>query len=120
MGQGMRPEQLSLHSDNGSPMKGATMLVTLQKLGVVSSFSRPSMSNDNPYSEALFRTLKIALHILLSHLKVSRQSANGWRHLFSGTTPYIFTAGLALLPPLSGMQEKISLFWKIVRKFMSM
>lgn len=43
-----------LHSDNGSPMKGATM----QKLGVVPSFSRPSVSNDNPYSEALFKTLK--------------------------------------------------------------
>jgi putative transposase len=39
-------------------MKGATLLATLQKLGVVPSFSRPSVSNDNPYSEALFRTLK--------------------------------------------------------------
>lgn len=49
---------LYLHSDNGGPMKGATMLVTLQRLGVIPSFSRPSVSNDNPYSEALFRTLK--------------------------------------------------------------
>ncbi len=39
-------------------MKGATMLATLQRLGVVPSFSRPSVSNDNPCSEALFRTLK--------------------------------------------------------------
>jgi putative transposase len=39
-------------------MNGATMLATLQSLGVVSSFSRPGVSNDNPYSEALFRTLK--------------------------------------------------------------
>lgn len=51
-------ESLVLHSDNGGPMKGATMLATLQRLGVVPSFSRPSVSNDNPYSEALFRTLK--------------------------------------------------------------
>ena len=50
--------QLVIHSDNGSPMKGATMLATLQKLGVVPSFSRPHVSDDNPYSEALFRTLK--------------------------------------------------------------
>lgn len=49
---------LVLHSDNGSPMKGSTMLATLQKLGVVPSFSRPSVSNDNAYSEALFKTLK--------------------------------------------------------------
>jgi transposase InsO family protein len=47
-----------LHSDNGGPMKGATMLATLQRLGVVTSFSRPSVSDDNPYIESLFRTLK--------------------------------------------------------------
>lgn len=51
-------QQLVLHSDNGGAMKGATMLATLQKLGVVPSFSRPHVSDDNPYSEALFRTLK--------------------------------------------------------------
>jgi transposase InsO family protein len=51
-------DQLILHSDNGSPMKGATMLATLQHLGVIPSFSRPSVSNDNPYSESLFKTLK--------------------------------------------------------------
>lgn len=51
-------EQLILHSDNGSPMKGATMLATLQKLGVVPSLSRPAVSNDNPYSESLFKKLK--------------------------------------------------------------
>jgi len=51
-------EQLVLHADNGGPMKGATMLATLEKLGVIPSFSRPSVSNDNPYSEALFRTVK--------------------------------------------------------------
>jgi len=50
--------QLTLHSDNGSPMKGATMLATLQKLGVITSLSRPSVSNDNAYSESLFKTLK--------------------------------------------------------------
>ena len=47
-----------LHSDNGSPMKGSTMLATLQRLGVVPSFSRPSVSDDNPYVESLFRTAK--------------------------------------------------------------
>lgn len=54
----VNPESLVLHSDNGGPMKGSTMLATLQKLGVVPSFSRPRVSDDNPYSEALFRTLK--------------------------------------------------------------
>ena len=56
--EGIRRDQLVLHSDNGGPMKGATLLVTLQALGVVPSFSRPRVSDDNPYSESFFRTTK--------------------------------------------------------------
>lgn len=56
--EGIQSKQLILHSDNGSPMKGATMLATLQQLGVMPSLSRPAVSNDNPYSESLFKTLK--------------------------------------------------------------
>ena len=56
--EGIEPGTVTLHSDNGGPMKGSTMLATLEKLGVVPSFSRPRVSDDNPYSEALFRTLK--------------------------------------------------------------
>jgi len=51
-------DQVILHSDNGAPMKSVTMLAKLQDLGVMPSFSRPSVSNDNPFSESLFRTLK--------------------------------------------------------------
>jgi transposase InsO family protein len=47
-----------VHSDNGAPMRGLSMLATMQQLGVVPSFSRPHVSTDNPYSESLFRTLK--------------------------------------------------------------
>ena len=47
-----------LHADNGGPMKCGTMLATLQNLGVVPSFSRACVSNDNPYSESLFKTMK--------------------------------------------------------------
>ena len=57
---GVEPHGLVLHSDNGGPMKGSTMLATLQWLGVVPSFSRPHVSDDNPYAEAIFRTLKYA------------------------------------------------------------
>ncbi len=53
-----RPQGLTLHSDNGGPMRGATLLATLQWLGITPSFSRPRVSDDNPFSEALFRTLK--------------------------------------------------------------
>jgi len=58
--EGIEAAQVNLHADNGSPMKGATMLAMMQYLGVVPSFSRPAISNDNPYSEALFRTVKYA------------------------------------------------------------
>ena len=57
----IKKEQLHLHSDNGGPMKGATMLATMQWLGVMPSFSRPSVSDDNPFSESLFKTLKYCL-----------------------------------------------------------
>lgn len=56
--EGIGSRELVLHADNGAPMKGATMLATLRRLGVVPSFSRPAVSDDNPYSEALFKTLK--------------------------------------------------------------
>ncbi len=52
-GQGLR-----LHSDNGAAMRGCTMKATLENLGVMQSLSRPGVSDDNPYSESLFRTLK--------------------------------------------------------------
>jgi putative transposase len=56
--EGIEKNQISVHADNGGPMKGATMLATMQRLGIMPSFSRPSVSNDNPFSESLFKTLK--------------------------------------------------------------
>jgi putative transposase len=56
--EGLHEGDVTLHSDNGGPMKGSMMLATLQRLGIVPSFSRPSVSDDNPFSEALFKTLK--------------------------------------------------------------
>jgi len=56
--EAIQPDQVILHSDKGGPLKGATMLATLQALGVMPSLSRPGVGNDNPYSESLFKTLK--------------------------------------------------------------
>lgn len=50
--------RIVLHSDNGGPMKCSTMQAKMKDLGVVGSRSRPRVSNDNPYSEALFKTVK--------------------------------------------------------------
>lgn len=79
--EGIERDDVTLHSDNGSPMKGATMLATLQKLGVAASFSRPSVSNDNPFSEALFRTAK---YCLASNFKAfaTLEDARAWADQF--------------------------------------
>jgi transposase InsO family protein len=58
LAEGLAGRSLVLHSDNGSAMKGSTMLATLEQLGVAPSFSRPRVSNDNAYAESLFRTCK--------------------------------------------------------------
>jgi transposase InsO family protein len=51
-------QPLILHADNGNAMRAATLESRLEELGVLRSFSRPRVSNDNPYSESLFRTVK--------------------------------------------------------------
>jgi len=52
------PTGMVSHADNGAAIKGSTLLATLQGLGVVPSFSRPRVSNDNEFAEAHFRTMK--------------------------------------------------------------
>ena len=53
-----RPQPLILHADNGNAMRAATLESRLEELGVLRSFPRPRVSNDNPFSESLFRTVK--------------------------------------------------------------
>lgn len=106
LGNNVKKDQVVLHSDNGGPMKGATMLATLQRIGVVPSFSRPSVSNDNPYSESLFKTLKYCPHYPDKGFD-SLEDARAWMtkfvhwyneiHLHSGikfVTPYSRHYGL--------------------------
>ena len=71
------PRGLVLHADNGGPMKGSTMVATLERLGVLPSFSRPRVSNDNPFSESLFRTLKYCA-AYPSRPFVDLDAANTW------------------------------------------
>lgn len=56
--QEITPEQLTLHADNGSSMTSKTVGMLLTDLGVTKTHSRPHVSNDNPYSESAFKTLK--------------------------------------------------------------
>jgi len=56
--QGIQSSQLSIHSDRGPSMTSKTVAFLLADLGITKSLSRPYVSNDNPYSEAHFKTLK--------------------------------------------------------------
>ena len=50
--------QLRLHSDNGNAMKGLSIYIQSRNIGIVTSFSRPSVSDDNPFIESFFKTMK--------------------------------------------------------------
>jgi transposase InsO family protein len=75
------PNGLTLHSDNGGPMRGITMLKTLQELGIQASFSRPRVSDDNPFAESLFRTMKYRPHYPRRPFK-SLDAARAWVEQF--------------------------------------
>ncbi|MDQ8739523.1 IS3 family transposase, partial [Paenibacillus sp. LHD-38] len=73
----VRKNPLVLHSDNGSPMKGSTLLETLYSLGITPSRSRPRVSNDNPYAESIFRTCKYRPEFPSNGFR-SRDEAREW------------------------------------------
>jgi putative transposase len=54
--EGVRPNQLVCHSDRGAPMRAKPTMLLYAELGIVPSYSRPRVSDDNPYSEAAFKT----------------------------------------------------------------
>ena len=56
--QEILPDQLTLHADRGSSMKSKLLAMLLDDLGVTKTHSRPRVSNDNPYSESQFKTMK--------------------------------------------------------------
>ena len=56
--QGIQPQQLTIHADRGAPMRSKLVALLFSDLGIAASHSRPRVSNDNPFSEAQFRTVK--------------------------------------------------------------
>jgi putative transposase len=56
--QGIAPRQLTIHADRGAPMRSKLVALLFSDLGIAASHSRPRVSNDNPFSESQFRTLK--------------------------------------------------------------
>lgn len=97
---GIQPNQLTLHADNGSPMKGKPLTQLLGDLGVTRTHSRPHTSDDNPFSEAHFKTMKYRpdypdrFH--------SFEDARAWtRDFFQWYNHSHYHAGLNLLTPAS-------------------
>lgn len=98
--QGIVPEQLILHADNGSPMRSKTLSELLVDLGITRSHSRPHTSNDNPFSEAQFKTLKYRPDYpqRFASLETARQWA---RQFFKWYNLEHYHSGLNLLTPAS-------------------
>jgi putative transposase len=98
--QGIQPGQLTLHSDRGSPMKSKQVSQLLVDLGIIKSHSRPHVSDDNPYSEAHFKTLKYRPDY--PDRFADLQHARQWGHsVFSWYNHDHYHSALGLLTPAS-------------------
>jgi len=98
--QGIQPDQLTLHADNGSPMKGKPLSQLLVDLGITKSHSRPHTSDDNPFSEAQFKTMKYRSDY--PDRFGSIDDARTWaRSFFAWYNDVHYHSGLNLLTPAS-------------------
>lgn len=96
--QGIKPEQLVLHSDRGSAMRSKTVAQLLIKLGVAKSHSRPYTPTDNPFSEAQFKTMKYRPDYpqAFAEMKDARSWARDFFHWYNHEHHH---TGLALMTP---------------------
>jgi len=98
--QGIQPNQLTLHADNGSPMKGKPLTQLLGDLGVNWTHTRPHTSNDNPFSEAHFKTMKYRPDYPDRFQSIA--DARAWtRQFFQWYNHHHYHTGLNLLTPAS-------------------
>jgi putative transposase len=98
--QAIEPQQLTIHSDNGKPMRAKSLALLYADLGVNASHSRPYTSDDNPFSEAQFKTLKYQPDYPERFGSV--QDARVWaRHFFPWYNYEHYHTGLNLLTPAS-------------------
>ena len=103
--QGVGRKQLTIHADRGGPMTASPVVDLYARLGITSSHSRPRVSNDNPYSESQFKTLKYQPEF------PDRFGALGHARSFSGQFMHWYNeehhhSGLALLTPSDMHHER--------------
>ena len=94
----VKPGELTIHADNGGEMTSITVAELLTDLGVVKSHSRPHTSNDNPYSESHFKTMKYRPEIP-ARFESEEQARLIFRKLFHWYNQVHRHSGLALLTP---------------------
>ncbi len=107
--QGIEPSQLTLHADRGSPMRSKTVAQLLAELGVEKSHGRPHVSNDNPYSEAHFKTIKYRPGVP-DRFASGDQARAIFRDLFHWYNHRHHHSGIARLTPVVvhyGMAEEV-------------
>jgi len=98
--QAIEPDQLILHADNGAPMRGKALSQLLVDLGILKSHSRPHTSDDNPFSEAQFKTLKYRPDFPARFGDI--EAARTWaRAFFRWYNEEHYHSGLNLLTPAS-------------------
>lgn len=112
------PENLSIHSDRGSPMTASNTVNLLSVLGLTQSFARPRTSNDNPYSESQFKTLKY--HRLFKQWFKSIEDANeSLDKFFLWYNKDHMHSGLGLITPetvhFGRVKEVAALRWQTLR-----
>jgi putative transposase len=98
--QDIQPDQLTLHADNGAPMRGKPLSQLLIDLGITKSHNRPHTSDDNPFSEAHFKTMKYRPDYPDSFASLAE--AQVWaRCFFEWYNEQHYHSGLNLLTPAS-------------------
>lgn len=96
--QGIQADELTLHADRGAPMIAKSLALLLGDLGVTKSHSRPHVSDDNPFSEAQFKTMKYRPDY--PQRFGSQADARLWaRHFFAWYNHEHYHSGLGLLTP---------------------
>ena len=96
--QGIAPHQLTIHADRGAPMRSKLVALLFSDLGIDASHSRPRVSNDNPFSEAQFRTLKYRPEFPGRFGSLAHARAVS-RDLFAGYNDAHHHSGLTYLTP---------------------
>ena len=97
-----------LHGDNGATLKATTVLAMLHWLGIKPSYSRPRVSDDNAFAEALFRTAKYRPEFPLKGSTTSTPRSSGRCASCNGTTMSIGAAASATSPRRSVMTDRMA------------